>query len=325
MAAATDGRIGRRPGPDRQGFRAKLRFVTTTQGTADLTPGDGRDPAGVVVVNPSGRLAPVVFFFTWEREREDLQILGEALGPDQPLYGIDHPPIDGPLPRDLTDWVEFHRERFDRLPIEPPYQLAGFSFGGVIALEIAMQLRAEGHEIRWLGLVDTIRPILNPTGLRPYLRYHLRELIDQPDPARRRAYVRVRVLGGGRRTLLRLRHQVLRPLRRAGLFPASRGATLADTRGLGALKKAVWRGYLSHEARFYDAPVALFTGYENRRQAGGDPSLRWAKYLRNGLEVIALPGAHREILRPPNVEVAACEIAASLARADERSARAVPR
>jgi phthiocerol/phenolphthiocerol synthesis type-I polyketide synthase D len=229
--------------------------------------------------------------------------------------------VDGPLPRDLGDWVAFHREHLDRLPVVAPFHLAGFSFGGVIALEIAMQLRDEGQEVAWLGLIDTIRPILNPTGLRPYLRYHLRELVDQPDPVRRRAHLRRMLLGGGRRTLLRARHQLLRPLRWAGLLPASRGATVADTRGLGALKKAVWRGYLTHEARPYDAPVALFTGFENRRQAGGDPSLRWSTYLRNGLEVVPLPGEHKEILRPPNVEVAAREIAASLDRAAQRRAR----
>jgi len=291
--------------------------VTWSNGTDAL--GAQSVPDGTMLVNPGGTLPPVVFFFTWEREREDLLVLGRAMGPDQPLYGIDHPPVDGPLPRDLGEWVRFHRAALDRLPVRSPYHLAGFSFGGVIALEIAIALREEGHEVEWLGLVDTIRPILNPQGVRPYLRYHLRELVAQPDPTTRRAYVRRLVLGGGRRTLLRARHQLLRPLRRIGLVPASRGATLADARGLGALKKAVWRGYLSHEPRFYDAPVALFTGYENLRQAGGDPSLRWAAYLRNGLEVTALPGAHREILRPPNVDVAARELTASLARAADRA------
>ncbi len=269
---------------------------------------------GVVVVHPEGTAPPVVFFFTWHDEGDRLRDLGEALGPAQPLYGIDHPPTTGPLPRDLADWVAHHRRGFDALGLTPPYQLAGFSFGGVIALEIAQQLRAEGQEVAWLGLVDTIRPKLNPKGLRPYLGYHVRELLDEQDVVRRGEHLRRMVLGGGRRTLLRARHQALRPLRWIGLMPPS-AATLADRRGLEPLKKAVWRGYLSHQARTYDGPVALFTGDENRRQAGGDPSLRWSKYLRGGFEVIPLPGRHREILAPPHVARAAREIEASLARA----------
>src|SRR5690349_3170091 len=115
--------------------------MAATGSTTTDAPSAHEGPDGTIVANPEGTLAPVVFFFTWEREREDLVVLGRAMGPDQPLYGIDHPPIDGPLPRDLDEWVRFHRAGLDRLPVRAPYHLAGFSFGGVIALEIAMALR----------------------------------------------------------------------------------------------------------------------------------------------------------------------------------------
>lgn len=279
----------------------------------------GPEHRAVVVGNPEGRRPPLVFFCTYTRDTENLLTLAAALDPDQPVIGIEHPPADGPLPQDLNDWVAFHRAALDRLALDTPYHLAGFSFGGVIALEIAIQLQSEHQQVAWLGLVDTIRPKRNPQGVRPYLRYHLHELLDEPDPGRRRAHLLRMIGGGGRRTLLRGRHQALRPLRAAGLVPASRRTTWADRRGLNPLKKAVWRGYLSHENRYYDGPVALFTGDENRAQAGGDPSLRWSKYLRGGIEVIPLPGTHREILRRPHVTVAAREIAASVARAQARA------
>ena len=281
--------------------------------------GPEQAPPPIVAVHPDGSRPPLVFFHTWFHEADHLQALGQELGDDQPLYAVDHPPPDGPLPEDLAAWVRYHRRGLDRIPVCSPYQLAGFSFGGVIALEIAMQLQAEGATVAWLGLVDTLRPKRNPKGLRPYLRYHLRELVDEPTRAARQAHLRRMVLGGGRRSLLRMRHQMLRPLRAAGLFPASRDQTLADARGLVPLKKAVWRGYLSHEVAYYDSPVALFTAAENLREAGGDPSLRWSKYLRGGLEVISLPGVHREILAPPNVAIAAHEIRASLDRAAARA------
>lgn len=273
----------------------------------------------VVVGNPEGSRPPLVFFCSYTRDTENVLALAAALGPDQPVIGIEHPPADGPLPEDLTAWVAFHRAALEGLALDTPYHLAGFSFGGVIALEIAIQLQAEHQEVAWLGLVDTLRPKRNPQGVRRYLRYHLHELLDEPDRRRRRAHLLRMIGGGGRRTLLRARHQALRPLRAAGLVPASPRTTWADQRGLNPLKKAVWRGYLSHENRYYDGPVALFTGDENRAQAGGDPSLRWSKYLRGGIEVIPLPGAHREILRPPHVTVAAHEIAASVARARARA------
>lgn len=268
--------------------------------------------------HPDGTQAPIVFFHTWVHGADALDRLGAVLGPDLPVVGIEPPPVDGPLPRDLADWVHHHRAGFDALGLAPPYRLAGFSFGGVVALEIAHRLGEEGHDVEWLGLIDTIRPIVNPKGLRPYLGYHLRELLDQPDPALRRAHVRRMVVGGGRRKLWRARHHLLRPLRRLGLVPPPPRKVLVEAGPLRPLRKAVWRGYLAHVPFHHDQPVALFTGAENRAKAGGDPSLRWAPYLRGGFEVIPVPGEHLEILEHPNVEVVAVEVAASLERATAR-------
>lgn len=273
---------------------------------------------GLVRVNEGGSQPPLVFFNTWVLDAAGLERLGAVLGPEQPVMGIEHPPLGTPQPADLAGWVRHHRAGLDALGLTGPYRLAGFSFGGVIAMEIARQLQDEGEEVEWLGLIDTIRPILNPKGARRYVRHHLHELLDQPDPHLRRAHLRRMVLGGGRRTLLRTRRQVLRPVRRVGLLPPARGRTLADERGLHPLKKAVWRGYLTHEPSTYDAPVALFTGDANRAKAGGDPSLRWSRFLRGGFEVIPVPGRHLQILDHPNVEVVGAELAASIERARRR-------
>ncbi|HZN92212.1 MAG TPA: thioesterase domain-containing protein, partial [Myxococcales bacterium] len=39
-----------------------------------------------------------------------------------------------------------------------PYRLLGYSFAGVVAYEVAQQLRAAGEEVRFLALVDAILP-----------------------------------------------------------------------------------------------------------------------------------------------------------------------
>jgi amino acid adenylation domain-containing protein len=41
---------------------------------------------------------------------------------------------------------------------EGPYRLLGYSFAGIVAYEVAQQLRAAGEEIRFLGLVDAFLP-----------------------------------------------------------------------------------------------------------------------------------------------------------------------
>lgn len=265
-------------------------------------------------LNEGGSQPPIVFFSTWVSARDELTRLAAAMGADQPIFGVESPSIDGPMPQDMDAWVRFHRDGLDALGLDDPLRLAGFSFGGVIAQSIACDLQAEGRPLAWLAMIDALRPNANPKGLRPYLGYHLREVVDQPDPVLRRDHVRRLVRGGAHRTRWRVKHQVLRAPRRLGLIPPPPRKVLVDAGPTRALNKAVFRGWLSHQPRHYDGTTLLLTGDENRVRAKHDPSLRWAPYLRGGFEVVPVPGTHMQILDHPNVEVVAAALTASLSR-----------
>ena len=51
-----------------------------------------------------------------------------------------------------------HLEDILTLQPQPPYLLAGYSTGGLVALEIARQLQAMGKEVAFLGILDTAGP-----------------------------------------------------------------------------------------------------------------------------------------------------------------------
>src|SRR5262249_54162392 len=57
-----------------------------------------------------------------------------------------------------------------------PYRVAGMSFGGIVAYEVAHQLRASGAEVAFVGLIDAILP---DSGLSYRLR-QLRRLLALP-------------------------------------------------------------------------------------------------------------------------------------------------
>jgi thioesterase domain-containing protein len=255
----------------------------------------------------------VVFFHTWKSEAGHLRALAAFLGPDQPLYGIEPPaPDDGAMPESVDDWIAHHRPLFESLPVEPPYLLAGFSFGGVLALELARQLQAEGAQVAWLGLVDTMRPRLNPKGLKRYLRYHLREL-RVLQRGYRRGYLKRLVRGGTHRTRLRLKINAYRILRRVHLVH-DRPKSLGEAEQMPPLQRSIWRSYLTYEAAPYDKPVALFTSTGNRVMAWGDPNLRWTKVLTGGLDVTRVQGEHMELFAPENIHSVGNAIRDSLAR-----------
>ncbi|HEY6321688.1 MAG TPA: amino acid adenylation domain-containing protein, partial [Thermoanaerobaculia bacterium] len=81
--------------------------------------------------------------------------LARALGPDQPLYGLQLP---DPAPPGSGPTVETLAARYlEELPaVAPagPYALSGWSLGGAIAYEMARQLRAAGEAVELLALID---------------------------------------------------------------------------------------------------------------------------------------------------------------------------
>ncbi|MGE6708817.1 type I polyketide synthase [Hyphomonas sp. NPDC076881] len=86
--------------------------------------------------------------------------LADRLRGDTPIYGIEAQGIDGTLP--FLETVEEMAELYIRhmLTVDPqgPYRLVGYSGGGVIAVEMAHQLRRSGREVELLAMLDTLAP-----------------------------------------------------------------------------------------------------------------------------------------------------------------------
>jgi amino acid adenylation domain-containing protein len=83
--------------------------------------------------------------------------LAVNLAPDQPVYGLQPRGLeDGMEPiADLREMAAYYVEGIRRFRPRGPYRLGGWSFGGVVAWEMARQLRAAGEEVDLLALLDT--------------------------------------------------------------------------------------------------------------------------------------------------------------------------
>jgi aspartate racemase len=84
------------------------------------------------------------------------------LGKEQPVYGLQAQGLDGkqtPLNR-VEDMASYYIKEIHTVQPEGPYFLAGFSFGGAVAFEMARQLHAQGQKVAWLALCDTHSPKL---------------------------------------------------------------------------------------------------------------------------------------------------------------------
>src|SRR5256885_1172876 len=83
--------------------------------------------------------------------------LAKHIRTDHPIYGIRARGIDGaeePLDR-VEDMAQLYLDTLDELDPGNSYILIGYSFGGLVAYEMAQRLVARGKNIKLLVLLDS--------------------------------------------------------------------------------------------------------------------------------------------------------------------------
>jgi len=123
----------------------------------------------LVRVNAGTSLAPLFCVHAPARS------LVEHLRPERPVYNLGHT-LDPDDPGDAS--VEAIAQKYvaELLQVAPggPYQLCGFSVGGMIAQAMAQRLEAAGHRVELLVLADP-----PPLVRRGFLHYRLRHLLSR--------------------------------------------------------------------------------------------------------------------------------------------------
>jgi thioesterase domain-containing protein len=124
----------------------------------------------VLPIQTGGSRQP--FFFLHGQWEEQLAFhcypLAQALGSDQPFYGMDPYLLDGRegLPT-LEDIAAAHIKLMRNIQPEGPYFLGGWCNGALIAYEMARQLQAAGQAVDLLVLMDP-EYIVYPLSFRLY-------------------------------------------------------------------------------------------------------------------------------------------------------------
>ncbi|MEW5926223.1 MAG: amino acid adenylation domain-containing protein [Gemmatimonadota bacterium] len=273
-----------------------LLHARTVRGMAEALRegGAGTAPSPLVPIRPGGSRPP--FFCVHAAAGTVLPYLSlaDALGPDQPFYGLEALPRAGG-----ETSVEAMAEEYARAvrAVRPagPYRLGGWSVGGVIAFEMARQLEAAGEEVELLALLDSYPPLDGTYGA-------------EPGDVELLAFL-ARDLGYPRAELPALEERL------AGEAPAGRAEALAAAlaervpaaAGLGAAelreRAEAYGRTLRAAARYRPAPyagrVTLLLAAEG--PAGpGDPRLGWSRLTPLPLDVRTAPGDHHGMLAGAN-------------------------
>ncbi|WP_036479318.1 amino acid adenylation domain-containing protein [Myxosarcina sp. GI1] len=241
--------------------------------------------------------------------------LARYLGEKINLYGLSSSfsnEPDTPHFRDIVNLAEYYTRDIQQIQPQGPYHLMGISFGGIIAFEIARRLIARGHEVKFLGLVDTYYPRSNTAfqdfSLQQRMLAHLQK---------------VRTKG-----LSHVKNRIKWRL----------GATANNT--LYWLYKIDWlrENFVDRTSRNY-AQIQYIQQQREHHRVNKDYAIRpcavkinmfraaddidtkldWQKVAELGLAIEDIPGEHMEILEEPQVRVLAQKIQTALRRLTENA------
>ena len=107
----------------------------------------------LVKFQPYGDKDPLIILHGQNADK----FIPEYLGVDQPYYGYLHPGSDGEEVgcKTVEELAGAYLDQLLALKPKGPYYLGGFSFGGVLAFEMAKQLQKMGHEVPFVLLFDS--------------------------------------------------------------------------------------------------------------------------------------------------------------------------
>lgn len=214
--------------------------------------------------------------------------LAHHMVPDQPFYCFQAQGMDGKLPclDRVEDMASLYLEHLRETQPQGPYFLGGYSFGGLVALEMARRLLAEKEQVKLLTLVDTYFP--GPKEAQSLLGKFFGLSTEQ-----KLAYLKKRAV--------RYRRGIKRRIEALSLPPAIK-----------AVREACAVAEQRYQPQVYPGRVVLFRASEKALRGLDDAQGGWRKYAAGGMDVLEVDGDHGNILNEPQVKQLAAEIRSRL-------------
>jgi amino acid adenylation domain-containing protein len=269
----------------KQGTVAKLAEQMDTLGS--------EGPSTIVPLRVQGTLPPLFLVPGGGGDVISFMDLVDALGEEQPAYGFQDFNVQT-QESIYVQGVEKTAEEFIRAmtTVRPigPYHIVGHSLGGMIAFEMARQLRKAGEQVGLLGLLDSSPPRKKrPTGtLRN--RYLAHALNMKGLSAREK----VEYVAEHGKAFLGKRIGEQKALRK--LYQAK------------WVKKILWRDPLRYAhglmAEYYPTPYegsgVIYRVTRRSLAVTWDVTAPWKQFILGGLEFYDVPGNHHSMIKNPN-------------------------
>jgi amino acid adenylation domain-containing protein len=241
--------------------------------------------------------------------------LAHYLGKAQPFYGLQSAGLDSKHAAHtrVEDMAAHYIKEMRELQPAGPYFIGGRSLGGMIAFEMARQLRVQGEEIGLLALLDTY-----PSGYAKLLRDQttLRAGFDRAVSRTKAHLANLNSLSLSDKVSYLVAKSKFAPRkmkshvwRRVYSSFANLGRPLP--RALQDIKELNSLAVREYVPQVYDGHVTLFWASSDLR-ASVDFVEGWRALAGGGIDVKEIPGSHLDIVKEPHVQELASKLKSCL-------------
>jgi thioesterase domain-containing protein/NAD(P)-dependent dehydrogenase (short-subunit alcohol dehydrogenase family)/acyl carrier protein len=260
-------------------------------------PAAGSAPDHVIPIRAEGSLRPLFCIHGADGGVLFYRDFGLQLDENRPIHAIEAPMLQNPrlnAADNVATIATAYLADIRRIQPEGPYLLGGYSFGGIVAYEMARQLKQAGITTTKLLLFDS------PNPASSIHHFSLWDRIRTQWKLQGNGGFLGKLGGLGKRAttgaIFRLKLEIEN--RMAAKASASQGGYLRHIQS----RQQHDALYDRYQPLPYDGPTCLFIA-----QAGGgdkfayEKNLGWNATLLPDLEVVEIPGSHLDIFREPHL------------------------
>lgn len=259
----------------------------------------------LVKLREGGEQAPLFVFHSTPGDVVGYAELVWALPPGRPVYGLQALGLKDPSRAHTTieAMAAYYVDEIRRVHPKGPYHLAGWCFGGTLALEVAQQFKRQGAEVGFVALMETTPKVARD---RAYWFRQLSLMARMGLPGARvlKDGVKARMLGQRRADL---DEEVLHALSlESGPFKHRR-----------AVHRINYEAVRAHRTQYYDGKLTLIKALYSRRGVR-DPDYGWGSFVAQA-EIHEYDSDHVRMLKAPLVEAVAATMESAMKPWDART------
>jgi thioesterase domain-containing protein/acyl carrier protein len=263
-------------------------------------------PSSLVPLKPEGTRRPFFCVHPIAGNLIAYTEIAQRLAVEQPFYGLQSRGVSGeqpPLTR-IEEMAATYLEEVKALQPEGPYLLGGWSFGGVVAFEMASRLRTQGQQVSLLVLIDSFVPNAEAsppsaagaedemTGLLTSFLSDLSSLYGQDAFD---AFDKLKTLDADAQL-----HYGLEMVKRYNILPP--GIGLSQIEHLLQVFKTNLRALRDYQPQTFDGKVVLLRASETHDEAAADATPGWSRFVTQPIEIHSVRGNHYTMLTKPLVQ-----------------------